>query len=171
MGSIIVNDFGKVYWLLALLIISGCYDQNNLETDKSLRRDENVIRQIHSDYVKGWLENDEEKIMGLFEENSMIQPNKLNPIEGKENIRSFWFPKDNSITTINDFKTEIISFNMLDSLAVTTHTSILDWSYQKDSTAFGMIQRGINTTVYRRQNDRSWKIWRSMWTDIERVPN
>ncbi|MEX0290037.1 MAG: hypothetical protein AB3N14_13085 [Flavobacteriaceae bacterium] len=127
---------------------------------------EEQIRQIHADYVNGWLAMDEEKVMGLLEENARIQPNRLKPIEGKAEIRKFWFPKDSSITKINAYKTEIISLNILDTLAVSTHTSLLDWTYQKDTLSFGMIQNGINTTVYRIQADKSWKIWRSMWTDI-----
>jgi hypothetical protein len=88
------------------------------------------------------------------------------PIEGKENIAGFWFPDDGSITEINNYVTKILSLTILDTIAVTTHSSILDWNYQKDSVRFGMIQTGINSTVYRKEGD-SWKIWRSMWTDIE----
>ena len=124
------------------------------------------IRQIHKDYVNGWLEMDEEKVMGLLEANARIQPNRLKPIEGKAAIRAFWFPKDSSVTTIHDYKTEIISLNIMDTLAVSTHTSLLDWTYHKDSLSFGMIQKGISTTIYRKQTDNSWKIWRSMWSDI-----
>lgn len=46
------------------------------------------------------------------------------------------------------------------------HESNINWNYEKDTTKFGMIQTGINTTIYRRQKDMKWKIWRSMWTDI-----
>ncbi|MEZ4687788.1 MAG: DUF4440 domain-containing protein [Bacteroidia bacterium] len=125
------------------------------------------MRQLHSDYVDGWKAMDETRVMALLEDGARIQPNRMTPIEGKENIRDFWFPKDSSETIINRFETEIIHFTQKDSLAITTHTSLLDWDYKKDSLAFGMVQRGINTTVYRRQTDDSWKIWRSMWTDIE----
>lgn len=104
--------------------------------------------------------------MELIAENARIQPNSLQPIEGKSEIRKFWFPKDSSKTIINDFQTEIISLKIYDTLAVSTHNSLLDWTYEKDSVSFGMLQKGINTTIYRKQPDNSWKIWRSMWTDI-----
>lgn len=147
----------------SVLVLWSCKDN---ELEESAIKDESLIRQIHSDYVEGWLEMDQEKIMGLLENNARIQPNSLKPIEGKNNIENFWFPKDNSKTVINDYKTEILSLKVLDTLAYTTHNSILDWSYQKDTIAFGMLQKAINTTVYRKQNDGTWKIWRSMWTDI-----
>ncbi|NER13045.1 hypothetical protein GWK08_06315 [Leptobacterium flavescens] len=156
--------------IIAVLFVSlilGCGDTQKEKFDST---DETAIRQIHEDYVSGWLETDEEKIMGLLEENSRIQPNRLAPIEGKDKIREFWFPKDGSKTTINEYKTEIISLDILDSLAITTHSSLLDWSYQKDSTNFGMRQKGFNTTLYRKQKNGSWKIWRSMWTDIYAKP-
>ena len=104
--------------------------------------------------------------MGLLEENARIQPNSLKPVEGKNQIRKFWFPRDSSKTTVNDFQTELISLKILDTLAVSTHTSTLDWTYKKDTLSFGMLQKGINTTIYRKQMDGTWKIWRSMWSDI-----
>jgi len=145
------------FLLLALTVLFAC--------DNSSNKDEQLIRQVHAAYVSGWLSGDEEKIMGLLVENSRIQPNSMKPIEGKWAIRDFWFPNDGSQTVINDYQTEIISLNILDSIAVSTHTSLLDWTYKKDSVQFGMRQKGINTTLYKKQAEGSWKIWRSMWTD------
>lgn len=149
--------------LLALFVL-GCSEKQpkELTNPEALK-----IRQVHDDYVNGWLQADEEKVMGLLAEGAMIQPNKMTPIEGKPEIRKFWFPNDSSKTTINEFQTKIISLNVFDTLAVATHTSLLDWTYEKDTVTFGMIQKGINTTVYIKQVDSSWKIWRSMWTDIK----
>jgi ketosteroid isomerase-like protein len=153
---------------LILLIYStffiwGC---DNNKANESLNTDEMKIREIHNKYVNGWMKMDEAIIIGLMEENAIIQPNKLKPIEGRTEINVFWFPKDGSKTVINEYKTEIISLNIIDTLAISTHKSLLDWTYAKDTVLFGMIQKGINTTVYRKQSDSSWKIWRSMWTDI-----
>ncbi|MBQ4821117.1 hypothetical protein [Aquimarina sp. MMG016] len=155
---------------LALLFISiiGCKQDPNTNKDATdiLDKNENAILAINMNYVAGWKNMNEEQIMSLFEDNARIQPNSLKPIEGKENIRSFWFPKDSSITIINTFKTELLNLDIKDSLAITTHTTLLDWTYKKDTIQFGMIQNGINTTIYRKQEDSSWKIWRKMWTDI-----
>jgi len=110
-----------------------------------ITKDEKAIRKIHQDYVDGWKTGNEKLIMSLFEDNAMIQPNTLNPISGKENISSFWFPKDG---------------------AITTHSGLLDWNYQNGEMNPGRIQKRFNTTIYRKQDDGQWKIWRSMWTDI-----
>ncbi|NND51369.1 MAG: hypothetical protein HKN54_03125 [Flavobacteriaceae bacterium] len=149
--------------LLSVLMLWSCKER---EFETSAGNDESLIRQIHADYVEGWLAMDQEKIMGLLENNARIQPNAMQPIEGKINIENFWFPKDDSRTVINDYKTEILSLKVLDTLAYTTHHSILDWSYLKDTINFSMLQKGINTTIYRKQVDGTWKIYRSMWTDL-----
>jgi len=153
----------KVLMAILLVAVLGCTSNNE---NPKLSHDEVQIHNLHQKYVEGWKEMNEEKVMGLLEENSMIQPNKLTPIIGKENIRKFWFPKDSSITTINTFETEIIDLTLRDTIAIMTHKSILDWDYKKGATSFGMTQTGINTTIYKRQIDETWKIWRSMWTDI-----
>ena len=145
------------------LSIMGC---DNKEAKKNIDPDDLEIRKIHSEYMNGWLKSDEEGIMELFVEDSRIQPNTLKPIEGKSEIRKFWFPKDSSETIINNYETEIISLDIIDTIAISTHKSILDWTYKKDSISFGRLQEGINTTIYTRQLDNSWKIWRAMWTDI-----
>ncbi|MEW7290520.1 YybH family protein [Aquimarina sp. 2304DJ70-9] len=154
--------------IILFFILSGCKQHTEVTEDTLLIKDNNkdAIHTIHDNYVNGWKNMNEEQIMSLFENNARIQPNSLKPIEGKEKIRSFWFPKDSSITTINAFETELLNLDIKDSLAITTHTTLLDWSYQKDTIQFGMTQKGINTTVYRKQKDASWKIWRKMWTDI-----
>lgn len=161
------------FCLCSFLLITHWACQSNQKKESSAALDgteEMAITQIHNDYVEGWKIMDKERIMSLFEDGARIQPNKLMPIEGKENLRAFWFPEDGSITTINDFTTKIIHLAVLDTLAITTHLSMLDWSYTQDTFSLGMIQHGVNTTVYRKQPDTGWKIWRSMWTDFTSFP-
>ncbi|NNL16137.1 MAG: nuclear transport factor 2 family protein [Flavobacteriaceae bacterium] len=160
---IFLNQNYLFFSIFLALVIMGC---ENKEANKITDPDELEIRKIHSEYVNGWLNSDEEGIMKLLVEDSRIQPNTLKPIDGKSEIRKFWFPNDSSKTIINNYETEIISLDIMDTLAISTHESVLDWTYKKDSISFGMFQKGINTTIYRRQLDNSWKIWRSMWTDI-----
>ncbi|WP_353778652.1 DUF4440 domain-containing protein [Winogradskyella sp. 3972H.M.0a.05] len=151
---------------LSLFILCLCVGCNKEQSKESIDKEEQAIIQVHKDYVDGWLQMDEDKILNLLEEDARIQPSGLSPVEGKSEIQKFWFPKDSSVTTVHDFQTEIISLKVLDTLAISTHNSILDWTYQKDTIRFGMLQKGINTTIYKKQSDDSWKIWRSMWTDF-----
>ena len=152
--------------LFLFFLIIAC-NQKTAEAPENVNtEDEKIILAIHENYVEGWKKMNEERVMALFEDNSRIQPNSLTPIEGKDKIREFWFPKDGSVTTINTFETEPLGIKVMDTLAITTHRSYLDWSYKKDTVTFGMVQKGISTTVYRKQPDKTWKIWRQMWTDI-----
>ncbi len=157
--------FFKLSYILCTLILisnSGCADTNSESGSKA----EQAVLQVHRDYVQGWLQMDKEKILGLLQEDARLQPSGMKPVDGISEIQEFWFPNDSSVTTVNKFETEIISMKIIDTLAVSTHSSILDWNYQKDTISFGMLQKGINTTIYRKQSDDSWKIWRSMWTDF-----
>ena len=154
-------------FLLSILILFSCQkegDKTNLDPETK------SILNLHQSYIDGWLEMNESKVVDLFEENSRIQPSSLNPVSGKENIREFWFPKDGSQTIIHAFETELLGVAIKDTLGISTHKTLLDWSYEKDTIKMGMIQEGITTTLYRKQEDSSWKIWRQMWTDIKATP-
>lgn len=160
----------KLNHLFILIIIGSnfsCENQKHQAKNTSASIIEKNISSIQNDYVTGWKEMDEKKVLSLFEENARIQPNSLKPIEGKEELRNFWFPKDSSVTKINEFKTELLSINVLDTLVLASYKSYLDWSYEKGTYKLGMAQTGFTTTLYRKQTDNSWKIWRQMWTDTE----
>lgn len=108
----------KIQWFIILMLIAwGCVSKTDIENnDKQAKQEEVQILNLHKDYVEGWNEMNEEKVMNLLEENAMIQPNRLAPIIGKEKIREFWFPKDSSITSIIKFETEVISLNFRDTI-------------------------------------------------------
>ena len=149
---------------ILFLLMIGCQSKNAKKDKYS--KDKEAIAGIHERYVEGWKNMNEEEIMSLFEDDSRIQPNTLAPVQGKVQIQAFWFPKDSSVTTIHKFDTHLIGIEVNDTIAVSTYNTYLDWSYQKDSTAFGMAQKDISTTLYRKQQDTTWAIWRQMWTDI-----
>ena len=100
------------FCLILLLIGFSCTQSTEGSSAAEISEDELKIRQVHQDYVDGWKSMDEQKVMGLLEEESQIQPNRFTPVIGKENIRAFWFPNDSSKTVINEFSTEIISIKV-----------------------------------------------------------
>ena len=128
---------------------------------------EDTIRAIDQKYVNSWLVGDEEGVMGLFEENATINPNRLAPISGLDAIRQFWFPKDSSVTTIHNYTLVNLNISIDGSLAVSTSRSFLSWSYRKGTISMARDQSGYAMTVYRRQTDGQWKIWRRLWTDVK----
>lgn len=124
------------------------------------------IQQINQAYLQAWLRDDAAAVLALFEPEARISPNRLFPIEGLEGMRAFWFPDGGSVTTIHRSKAEDLGVSVLGELGVTTQKTVLEWSYEKGDTRMARLQEGINTTVFRRQPDGGWKIWREMWTDV-----
>ena len=132
----------------------------------SPEEDAAAVRRLNDDYIRYWLENNEKGLLALFEPEARISPNSLCPIDSIENMSDFWFPKDGSITTIHRYEAQEIGLKLMGDLAVTTQSTVLEWSYRKGDFSMGRIQDGIHTTVFRRQPDGSWKMWRKMWTDV-----
>ena len=44
---------------------------------------------------------------------------------------------------------------------------VLDFSYDKKEFKMKRVQKGIDTSIYKRQKDGRWKIWRKAWIDYE----
>ncbi|MBT8383442.1 MAG: hypothetical protein KJO59_13985, partial [Ignavibacteria bacterium] len=85
-------------YLITIFTFSGCAEKqlSNLSND-----DIEQIKKINSDYTNGWLENDAEKVLGLYSDSATIIPSGLSPIQGKKAIKEFWFPNDGSTTVIH----------------------------------------------------------------------
>jgi ketosteroid isomerase-like protein len=129
--------------------------------------DDRLIRKVNEDYVNAWMRGDEKGVLSLFEEDAVLSPSGLSPVKGIKAITDFWFPKDSSVTNIHTFTNDIRSLEIEGDLAYTTQKTFLSWSYSKGATSIKKDQWGIAMTVYRRQPDKSWKIWRQLWTDIK----
>ena len=136
---------------LTFILLSACSQSDKESMDTSYSPDQQAILQIHQQYIEGWKKMDKEMVLSIFEDGARIQPNRLKPIEGIENMAEFWFPNDGSKTTINAFETEVVDIKVKDTLAIITYTSLLDWDYEKDTTHMGMVQNGVNTAVLRKQ--------------------
>lgn len=130
---------------------------------------EDSVRSIHQRYVTAWLNGDEAGVMDLFQSDATIVPSGMAPIKGSPAIRDFWFPKDTSTTTIHEFTSEILSLTVDDSVAHTSQKTYLSWSYEKGALHLSKDQWGYAMTVYRRQADGQWKVWRQLWTDVRSV--
>lgn len=130
---------------------------------------EDSIRSMHNKYVESWLKGDERGVLELFEAEAVITPSGMAPIKGTDAIRNFWFPKDTSVTTIHEFKNDILSFSQDGAMAHTSQKTFLSWSYVKGDLKIAKDQWGYAMTVFRRQANGEWKIWRQLWTDVRSV--
>ena len=128
--------------------------------------DADSLRKLNDAYRAAWLRDDPAGVLALFEAGAQISPSGMCPIEGLDDIRSFWFPDDGSVTTIHRYEAEDVGAAVIGDVGVTTEKTLLEWSYEKGETRTGRIQNGVQTTVFRRQPDGTWKVWRKMWTDV-----
>ncbi|MBL7825400.1 MAG: DUF4440 domain-containing protein [Saprospiraceae bacterium] len=133
-------------------------------------KEDKAIRTIQQQYVDAWLKGDEIGVLSLFEPAARITPSGMAPIDSLVNIGAFWFPKDGSTTTIHAFENEILSLEFDGDMAFTAQKTKLDWSYQKGALKMDKVQKGFAHTVYRRQSNGAWKIWRQTWTDVWSSP-
>lgn len=158
----------RLYILVLVFASLSCTRSSETPSMTEPDADTAAVLAVHEEYINAWLagSGSEERVMALFEDNSRIQPSSMTPIEGKENLRAFWFPDDGSKTIINRFDASVLDIKILDSLAVITYNSILDWTYDLNTIHIEQMQIGINTFVCRKQPDESWMIWRAMWTDV-----
>ena len=146
-----------------LIFLFSC--QSNLP-ETTINPDEESFRQLNQAYLQSWLDGNEAGVLALFEEGARISPSSLCPIDSLHNMQQFWFPNDGSVTTIHRFEAEELSLKVLDNLGYATQKTLLEWSYELGETKMGRIQEGIETTIFRKQEDGSWKIWRKMWQDV-----
>lgn len=153
---------------LAIIFIYGI-TLSCTEKPAPVSADEEALRTLHEKYVQGWLNNDRALILSLFTPDARLQPSGLTPVKGLEQIRQFWFPDDHSVTTVNAFSTELLWLQVMDTMAVSTQRTRLDWSYHKDTLDSHAIQSGIATSIFKKRN-QEWLIWRQMWSDYEMLP-
>ncbi|NUM79277.1 nuclear transport factor 2 family protein [bacterium] len=131
--------------------------------------DERAVRAINQRYTEAWLHNDENGVLSLFEENAAITPSGMSTIKGIEAIRNFWFPKDSSVTAIHVFNNQIVAITVDSTVASTFKKTYLSWSYAKGDVRIAKDQWGLAMSVYRKQPNGEWKIWRQLWTDVRTV--
>jgi uncharacterized protein (TIGR02246 family) len=148
--------------IIMLAILCNCESQPN----QSAKTDEAALRKVNENYVKFWLAGDKDGVLSLFTDNSALSPDVSAPVKGMEAIEQFWFPNDSSVSTILKFTNDVVNVGVYADVAHTTQETFLSWSYKKGDLEIKKDQWGIALTVYHRQQDGSWKIWRQHWTDV-----
>ena len=156
----------RIYLILFVVLYIACDKQIRTDTTNSVDMDLSAIKIIQGNYVKNWLDGNREGVLNLFTSDARIQPNSLCPIDSLNKIRNFWFPDDGSKTTIDHFEIKNLATRVEGDTAYATGISFLEWTYVKDTIKFRVHQKGVETTVYVRQKDLTWKIWRQIWTDL-----
>ena len=145
--------------ILAILSISCSSDTHTFTPS-----DRDAIDEIRMNFTNGWLANDSQTILDLFEKDATIIPGGLSPIIGKERIKEYWFPEDSSETTIHTYSVQLLELNGTDSMAYSLEKCILNFNYILNDLRNTRKSIFHVSTVYRKNHDGDWKIISRMWT-------
>ena len=152
----------KVFLLLILPLLLSCSDDSSFT-----QLDEEAIQKLRRTYVNGWLANDSETVLSIFEEDAVIVPSGLSPIKNISNIERYWFPNDSSVTTIHSYEIELMELRGTDSMAFTLEKGILNFSYEKGDFSMTKTSTSHASTVYKKNQNGNWKIISRMWTTLK----
>ena len=130
---------------------------------KLAARDSTAIAEVHAAYVRAWLADDTAGVLATLDSSAVLLPPGRAPVTGHPAIRAYWWPEDNSHTTIQRFTWELAELAGTSDLAYTRGLSIVAWRYEKDSTRSEQSSRNQSLTVFARGSDGRWRILRQMW--------
>lgn len=150
----------------SLLILSACVDSN--ENSGLSDADLTAIRSLNETYVQAWLQDDTLSVLNTLADDAIIMPAGLRPISGKKNIRKFWWPGDGSRTVITDYTMEVKEIEGSGDIAYSRGAGRITFTYEKNGENSEHNNATMSLTVYRRQPDGGWQIWRRMWGQLQR---
>ncbi|KAA3635600.1 MAG: nuclear transport factor 2 family protein [Bacteroidetes bacterium] len=170
-NSIQVNRtiFVPFILLLFLLTISACTKSPSQNKEGFTLSPEDIeqIKEISKDYTAGWLENDSEKVLGLYADSATIIPSGLMPLQGKKAITDFWFPNDSSKTIIHYYDLEILDISGTSNMAYTYENGKLSFTYEKGDFKMDREAESYAITIYKKNTSGEWKITKRIWTDMK----
>ena len=150
--------------LLLIVLLFGCSETPSTGSlsEVELQKVETVLQT----YVEGWKAMDSSIILGLFTEDAVLSPSGLFPKEGKQALRDFWFPDDGSVTEIHEYDIEVLDSGGSGDLAFTYEKGSLSYTYTRGDMSVTQESQAFGATLYRRDSEGTWKIFRRMWSDI-----
>ena len=154
---------GKTGLAVMLLLVIGCTSRS---TDTLLSDEElSAVRSVIQSYADAWKEMDSTGVLDLFTEDAVITPSGLQPRQGKQALREFWFPNDSSITEISSYEIEVLDAGGSGEVAFTREKGSLSFTYTLHDLMIERSSTAYATTLYRKSTNGSWKIFSRMWTD------
>jgi uncharacterized protein (TIGR02246 family) len=128
--------------------------------------DRAAIRALDARFVRGWLDDDANAVLGLYSPDAALLPPGAQPLAGPAAIRAYWWPTDGSHTRITAFDRTIDEIEGNGDLAWMRGTARLAWTYEKDGKTTVQTSRSIDLVLLRRGPDDQWRIVRQMWNTL-----
>lgn len=153
----------KVLRSLAALSVSAVLAA--CSADKAGGDAEAALRTLDEAYVAAWLEADpkeqEKRVLALFAREAILLPGGgIDPQQGVNSLRSFWFPADSPPTQVSLFSHDILDLEVEGDMGVVSGRYSLEFSYQ----GVAYAQSG-NYMMIASKSAGGWKISRMIWND------
>ncbi|MEO1655349.1 MAG: nuclear transport factor 2 family protein, partial [Bacteroidota bacterium] len=145
------------------LILSNCQEKNPLEADDRVfsAEDRHAIEKMREAYTQSWKDNDATTLLSLFWEDATIIPHHGDqPIQGKDQIRDFWFPQGAPPTQIQTFTSDIQQVDGDNQWAYIRGRQKLAFAYKGKS-----YRNEGNFVGVLRRKEGSWKFQVLIWND------
>lgn len=127
-------------------------------------RDAAAVKAADQAYAEAWLANDPDAVMATLTRDAVIVPSGMEPFEGPEAIRAFWFPPDSPATTVKEYRLDQDEVAASADLAYVRGSFTLAFDYDGDS----YQNEGSYFSLLRRNDDGGWRISRRTWNDHQR---
>ena len=135
-------------------------------TDTLSSADRAAILALDSMFVSAWLRDDTSGVLGVFAPDAVLQPPGAREVIGVAAIRSYWFPRDGSVTRILAFDHQVMEVLGSSTLAVVRGASTLRWRYTKDGKSAEQSGRSSDLRVYAADPSGKWRVIRQMWVAL-----
>jgi ketosteroid isomerase-like protein len=150
----------SVVALLTCLAVAGtgCSSQRSPALSAA---DLDAIKVADREYATAWLENEPEQVMATLTADAVLMPSGLPVIEGKPEIRAFWWPADSPPTTVMRFTLVQDEAGGQGDLGFVRGSFTLGFEYDGSMS----LNHGYYLSVLRRLPDGTWRISHRMWND------
>ena len=118
-------------------------------------------------YRTGWLSNDSAAVMATLAPGAVLMPAGVPPLVGDSAIRSYWWPSDGSITTIDSYEIEVAEVEGSGDMAYLRGNGSLAFTYQDaEGEVSHLTSRAAHLSIAHRADDGTWWITRRSWSAI-----
>ena len=160
-----MNKYSISLIMLGLLVAFSCQEKINIakENEEAIKADIQAIRNVSMAVVKTWNEGDYEGFMKFFDDDAILLPQNVPSVKGIQAVSSLYRNSFNNLT-----------FKVSDTIEETQVFG--DYAYELGNWTGSMNPKDGSTPItfnnkviciYKRQADRSWKIYRWMYSSNE----
>lgn len=125
------------------------------------REDSVAVANADLAYADGWLAGGAEPVMTTLHEDAVIVPSGMDPLEGAQEIRGWWFAPDSPPTKVHRYDLDQEEIGGSGTLAFVRGSFELAFEYDGEEYESG----GTYLSLLRPDDEGNWRISHRMWSD------